>query len=562
MINHNINDRFKFSQVLNILIIIFLAIVCWVTHFWDVSHFGLYEDDYTFVGQPISVDLYELIELIKGVWFNFTQGRPIGFSCSYILAAISFSIGGLIGVYCAGYSIVLTNTLLFYWLMWRLSKNLRIATIAGLTFCLFPADTTATFLTHSLGLYCCITFFLLATHAYISNYYWLAYLAIAASLLSYETCLLLFLVVPLFKKNINLKKELIHNGFIVLSLLFITIGIRKLASESRIIELDVLTAVGISLVHTLTGPFVSFGMYLYRPIYTVFNWRLELFIFVPIAFIGIFLVLFKILSIEFSPISDRFNGQIIPKSRLWLAGTLMLFLAYPLTIILQAGVIDGRASRVHLAAIIGGSMLCTLAIDKLLLFAKVHDREKLGLMILSLMFALLVGFGLIVQSDYRLAWQNQQQLVTNIIKLCPDLEEGTSIFVEQKDFPNPIQIAGFGWSMPLILEYIYQFPPQWRVIPRIYPIHGDWQNQIDRSDNLSLNKITEWLTFIPKQHPGIVKTQDVIKIDLIDRQFIRTDRLLLKNGIELKFKPRNPNAKLKFPTRPLYPYLISPNLEI
>jgi hypothetical protein len=558
---NKIGNRLKYYQISHIFIVLFLASICWITHFWDINNFGLYEDDYNFVGQPISTDLNGLIELIKNVWLRFQQGRPLGFSSSYILSFIGFTIAGIKGVYFCGYTIVLANSLIFYWLMYRLSQSIRFATIGGLTFCLFPADTTATFLTHSLGVYCCITFFLLATHAYISHHRWLAYLGIFASLISYETCFLLFLSVPLLKQewNIDIKKELVINGLVLSLLLSITIIIRKFIGESRISELNPLMVAGISIAHTLIGPLISLSMYPYRAIYTIFNWKSELSILTLLAFILIFLILKKTSSTELNVPSRNFP-QVISRSRLWIVGAIMLFSAYPLTIILRLRDIDGRPSRLHLAAIIGGSILFTLSADRLLSIAQTHTQKQLCLISLSSVFSLLVGFGLITQSDYHLAWKKQQNLVTSVIKLCPDLVDGTTLLIEEKNLHNPTQIAAYSWSMPLLLERIYQFPSQWQVFPRVYPIYGDWEKQIDSSVNLPLNKITQWLTFIPKQHPGVVKTQDVIMLKMINEKLTRLDRLSLKNGIVLNFKTRNPEAKLNFPTRPLYPYLIAPDL--
>jgi hypothetical protein len=452
--------------------------------------------------------------------------------------------------------VIVTNTLLFYRLMWRLSNSMRVAAIGGIAFCLFPADTTAIFLTHSLGLYGCITFFLLAIHAYISDRRWLSYLAITASLISYETCFLLFLVAPLLKNKWELKTKdsLIKNAVIMGCILILTIVIRKLVGESRIVELNPLMAIGKAIKHTIIGPFVSLGMYIYRPLYTIANWRWELCIFVPIAAMLIWWILGKLLAdnkIDRPALSD----QIVPRAQLWVVGIIILFLAYPLTIILQAGDIDGRASRVHLAAIIGGSMLCALGGDRLFSLPRTERQKHIVSIGLATIFALLVGFGLIVQNDYRLAWEKQQNFLTGVVKLCPDLQAGTSIFIERDDLHNPLQIAAYSWSMPLLLEQIYDFPPQWQVIPRIYPLDRHWQEQIHNPDLLPLNKITEWLTFIPKQHPGVVKSQNVIMLKMVDERLTRLDRLSLANGIAIVFKPPNPQAKINFPHRTLYPYL-------
>ncbi len=559
MVTNN-SDQLQSSQILNASTVLLLAGISWVSHFWYVSTFGLYEDDYTFVGQPISTDLNGLIELVKGIWVQFVQGRPIGFSCAYILSFIGFNIAGMTGVYCCGYVIILVNTLLFYWLMWRLSRCLRFAAIGGLAFCLFPADTTATFLTHSLGLYICTTLFLLAIHAYLSDQFWLAYLLISASLISYETCFPLFLTAPLLKYRWNrqIVNKLTINSLLMGLMLGLVIIIRKLVSESRMAELNILSALATSIWHTLIGPIVSIGMYAYRPIYVLFNWQSDLFVFTPIAIGLIWIILKKTSSLKPSNDIGTISKFRISRSQLWIVSIIMLFLAYPLTIILQVGDIEGRASRVHLAAIIGGSMLFTLGVDRLLASAKTNlDRSWISLG-LATVFSLLVGFGLIVQADYRLAWSKQQNLVAAIVKLCPDLVEGTSILIESKDIVNPKQIASYSWSMPLLLERIYVFPDRWQVIPRIYQINPQWQQQISNPDLLPLPKITEWLTFIPKQHLKMAETNNTIMLRISNDRWTRIDRLSLGNGINLNFKPINSQSKINFPTRPLYPYLIAP----
>jgi hypothetical protein len=535
-----------------------LAIICWIAHFWYFRDFGLYEDDYGFIGRPLATNFGGVVQLVIDKFSSFHQGRPLGFSLAYILSYLSFHLGGLTGVYICGYLVNITNTWLFYELIFRLSYSLRLAVIGGLAFCLFPADTTATFLTHSLGVYCSIIFFLLATHAYISNKQWLAYLAITASVICYESCFLLFLAVPFLKYRYDhgIFNKLIPHTLILSLILATTITLRKILGESRMSKLDTLTAIGTSIKHTLLGPFISLGMYPYRALDAIFNLKGELFILVPICGLIIWLLFRKILANEHRGDERLIASEIVPRSQLWLFGVVTLFLAYPLTIILKVHDIDGRASRVHLAAIIGGSILFALLCDRLLSIAKHTSQKRLISIALATLFALLVGFGLLVQQDYRLAWSKQQNFWTEVTKLCPDMQEGTTILVERDDLQNPTQIMAYSWSMPVVLERIYNFPSPWQVLPRTYPIYPNWQQQIDNPDQLSLAKITQPLTFIPKQHIGVVRTKDVIMLDVIDGRLTRLDHLTLNSGITLNFKPRNPQAKIDFPHRPLYPYLI------
>ena len=137
------------------------------------------------------------------------------------------------------------------------------------------------------------------------------------------------------------------------------------------------------------------------------------------------------------------------------------------------------------------------------------------------------------------------------------MQEGTVILVERDELKNPDQMRAYGWSMPIVLERIYKFPPQWQVIPRTYPIYPDWQQKIDNPDQLPLAKITEWLTFIAQQHSSEVSTQSTIMLKVVNGRLTRLDRLSLNSGITLNFKPPKLQSKIDFPHRQLYPYLIN-----
>lgn len=561
---NTIDNYLKNTRTLAIITILLLATISWVSHFWYVDDFGLYEDDHWFIANSISRDLNGLIDAIKDLWIKFQQGRSLGFTIGEILAFTGFQIGGLSGVYFLGYLVFLTNTLLFHYLMFRLSKSQAFSLIASLAFCLFPADTTSAFLTHNLLVYPCITFCLLATHAYISNRQWLAYLSIAASLICYETAFLVFLPVPLLSRQNESKlvKKLLHHAFFMALILAASILLRKLVGESRISELTPLTAAGTAIVHTIFGPFIGLWMYIYRPIYTLINWPQNSTFFVLFFNVIIGLLVWKTqVSKDSYRLVDN-KTTLISYRQLLLVGVVMLILAYPLTMIVGPEIIDGRGSRSHLAARIGGSIVFAVACHRLLSIPKNIFQTIFASVVISTIFSLLLGFGLIVQQDYSLAWKKQQIFWTDVVKLCPDMKEGTTLLIEEKDLYNPTQIQSYSWSTKVVLEHLYDFPKQWKIVPHLYTIHPHWQDLIKDPNQLPLEKITEWPGWLPKQHPGIVKAQEVIMLKMTDDRLTRLDNLLLKNGIALKFKDYNPTNQLKFPTRPLYPYLITPPTKI
>lgn len=44
------NKSFKTTTFLTI------ALITWIAHFWYFNHLGLYEDDYFFIGQPLTMN--------------------------------------------------------------------------------------------------------------------------------------------------------------------------------------------------------------------------------------------------------------------------------------------------------------------------------------------------------------------------------------------------------------------------------------------------------------------------------------------------------------------------
>ena len=192
---------------------IFIAIVVWIAHYYYFKSFGFYSDDYYRVGPAINMETRELLIYIRDTFKNFSgQGRPWHPGLIYGLTFLGVKLGNIFNinsgeiwpVYLIGYIIYLTNTLLFYALLKRISKQPIFAITGALAFALFPADTTQVFLTHSLGIYPSLTFILIAFHFYLSNKKLLSYLFVFNTLICYEIFFPLFLVAPLLRKSDNL----------------------------------------------------------------------------------------------------------------------------------------------------------------------------------------------------------------------------------------------------------------------------------------------------------------------------------------------------------------------
>lgn len=496
------------------LLLIFIAIVIWVSRFLGFRSFGLYEDDYAYVGGIINLGFPELIARLKGLNFA-AQGRPIGFVIDYIAAWLGYQLAELNGVYIIAYIIVLTNAILFYFLLKRLLPDIY-AKLGTLAYAVFPADTTQAFLTHALILQPSLTFFLIATHLYLSRKFIPSYLVITLSLLTYEVVFPVFLAVPLLDRGgeANRKVKLIKN-FILLSAIFVIVYfLRKLSGEDRVTKIPFHSFFPTNVFY---GPFISLSQYVSRPIYA---WQKIVERFdvygnlLPILILFYFCLYFFCLhyrkqlepgnlpkfggKTRFPDRKHYLSAALKYSSGIILVGFVLLFLSYLLTFTNPAFVIAGRGSRVHLAAVFGAAVIAGAIGCFLLLLANYFSNKlsyHLASALLATLFALLIAFGFLIQQSYKESWAYQQRFWSSLVEVCPDLSDGTNIFVEVHDdqLRNSTFIETLSWPTPFILELIYDFPKSWVYVPRVWLVEKDWHKNLKIENNRLIWQTPEWL---------------------------------------------------------------------
>jgi hypothetical protein len=547
------------SKQSQILIISLIAFITWIAHFWYFNNLGLYEDDYFFVSQTISMSFSEFCDFVKTMTLSFFQGRIVGFNILFLSAYFGGHLGGLPIVYIIAYLLALTNNILFYIFLQRL-WNQPIFVISGtLAFTLFPADNTRAFLTH-IHVLPAITFLLLAFLSYLDNKKIWSYLLISASFLSYETCFLLFLTAPFLrtKPKPKLLKEF-WKHILILGIIFLAILIlRKLTGDSRVGDLDIATAILTPIRQIIIGPFVCLGTFFYRPWQTLDNLKGELLIFVPISFVmllGLFLQ-----NNQVSGLKNQENFPMI-KKLLFLAISL-LFLAYPLTMTVPATLINGRASRVHTAAAVGASILWGILCYLVVYLAHIYRQKNLANLLLAAYFSLLVGFGILVQQQNQLSWKYQQAFWTDVIQLVPDISNGQVILVDAPSLPWGSQLHPFDVSMSSVLSQLYKFPWQWKNVPKLYKLNPEWQLKISANGEIALNNENGLLFFYyPWESARQVKTSEIILLVEKEGKLIRQTTPLEVGTNKFFFKPLTNSTLDSFEKGFLYDYLFNPSAK-
>ena len=152
-----------------------------------------------------------------------------------------------------------------------------LAITGALALCLFPADTTHSFLTHSLSLQVSVTFLLTASLLYLSGKRISPYVVIVGSLLTYESPYMVFLAIPLLRTKWDkaLVKELFRHVAIMAGIVLVAVVIRIIMGEGRIGEMraDILGILAKIASALVIGPAVSMTQFFNAPIRAVLNWN-------------------------------------------------------------------------------------------------------------------------------------------------------------------------------------------------------------------------------------------------------------------------------------------------
>lgn len=551
-----------------VLFFLLLALTAWGARYWLSSSFGLYEDDLTFIPSAIEADFEGVLGMISGYFSTLAeQGRPLMWSWVVLFAHLGWQLAGLQGMYILGFGIWFLNILLFVLLLRRIQGSFLFCVVGGLAYVVFSADTTQAFLFNAFGLQTAITFLLFALHLYLSKGWlrWLAYPVLIFVMLNYETPFLLFLAAPLMTRENGraLKRRFLFNTLLVLLIFFLIYLLRIAAGDPRASSLGFPEMILTPIRQMALGPFVGLGAYLLRPLQVLRRVTLEQGVAAAVASFTFFMVFLwvqkreVISGVKLLPVKKGWWTDLTPEARrevrLFLAGILMLFLAYPLTVILRPYAISGRATRVHLAAVVGaGLVLASLA---LLVFRSLRKKGlRIGFLVfLALLLGLNFAFGFVIQRDYQRAWRLEKAFWGQLIPLIQDVQEGIAILVEPDAFQDVLQIGANTWNLPRVLPQLYHFPEAWEQAPRVFRLIDGWQNNIvripgyftlDGSNVYASNR--NFGDFVQKQTIFISGTDDGL-----------TRRLEpLPLGKMAPVKAIGETVLDDFPTRPLYDLLI------
>ncbi len=456
--------------------------------FWYSSEFGFYEDDHGRVVPAINSTWQMVWHHVSSMFTQLgDQGRLFHHNFIYLFSWVGHKLGGVAGLYWTAFGVAAVNTGLFYLLLRRVSTSAAFVAAATVAYALFPADTTVAYLTISFGGQPSLTFFLLASYCYLKSRerrWWLApaYLLLFCSLTTYETVVPLFLAVPLLGANWNRKLawEVVRNGLILGAMITAAYFIRRSMGEGFVSGLDFGTVLTWPFQQMLLGPLTCFGTFVSRPFEAWWDHTTELAVFLLLAFAGLFLLFGRIAAT--SEPAQHFWRE---TGKLAAVGLMLMVLAYPLAFTTPADQTNGRSTRVHLPAVVGTSLVAGAIFSGL---TRARRSSRVTKQLVAGLFAMVLagqlGFGVIVQKDYRYAWRLQQALWRDVVKQCPDLEDNTVVLLSPEGLLEATHILAWGWALSHTLRDLYRFPSDYENPPLFYRMVLQWRERVAASGNL------------------------------------------------------------------------------
>jgi hypothetical protein len=301
-------------------------------------------------------------------------------------------------------------------------------------------------------------------------------------LFAYEVPFGLLFAAPFLRWGLtrrSLRAALPHLGLLLAMLVGVTL-LRLALEDDRVAGLTLASAGSTVLRQMLAGPWVSLGSFVLRPLQFLSLVSVDGVVVAAVALVvvlGLFIAARRLRWDGTVPsLPDRpLPGDLLRSLAL---GGLLLLLAYPLTFTTRPTAISGRETRVHLAAGVGASIVVGGATGAVLGGLRRGRAGDLATAGAAAAFALLGGFGWIVQQDYADAWRLQREFWRALLPQIQDAGEAVVILVDPSGLEDPLQIGANTWNLPRVLRQVYLLPPEWATPPRVYRGVPDWREYL------------------------------------------------------------------------------------
>jgi hypothetical protein len=432
-----------------------LAVAVFVAHFKRFAQFGFYEDDYWSVAASVGLTVKEVWARAQNYFQYWPTGRPLNHLLPTLLGYVGARLGGLEGIYALAAAWLVVNA----WLVYRLALKFlpsAVALTAGLTYVLFPADTTRLLLIHAAHIQGAMTFslvgLLLWRRGGIARL--LAYPIAGLSLLSYETAYISFLCAPVLLADHAEFRRLftwaahaagcsIVLGLVVLARV-VTGGWHTSANEVLGKPTQAVTRAITSLYLGPLTDLRAFGHAVVEGGRHTDVWAIA-----AAAVLALLLLAWYLRphgEADLGPgesAKSGFSGSLgwltVRVIAVWPASYVLTLINYPPT------QLAGRMTSAHTAAALPVALLAGCVHAAIARRSRTWRRWSTVFVLVGLFLTL--SYNQFVQREYVRMWLVQRHFWQQVIALCPDIDSSTTILVAGTVSPERSDIiAANSWA--------------------------------------------------------------------------------------------------------------------
>src|SRR5579883_3228376 len=450
-------------------ILALVATVAWIANYLHFAQFGLYEDDWYYVGFPFVVGFKTwMFRSLPDVLFHVkAQGRPLQMILGYLFAGMGELAQSLRLDYIIAYCLFVGSAFLAYSIMKQRLSRLT-AALATLVFVLTPLDTLHQFLNGQFTFGPAFMFAFGAILLYIRQRKVAAYFVAVMSLLSYESIFFLFLGAPLLTGERLVRgrgREWISHLSIGSAMVGCYFFVRLLLAEQRVKSLPhgmtLLWNVGYNWLVNIGASFFTYAHAVAR----IPDANREAWVWGLLFFCASFFCLLWLLKNRlFDCIISASTKVASTRTELGI-GLAFLVLGYPLSYFFFESptrfYMTDRGSRVSCAASFGSSILFAALLSAILRSARTRLSRVCGVIAVTVSLTAMFVYSFVIQNDYIRTWADEREQARQIVELTPDLQPDSVIIVKSTSFFDPSAIFASGSRGIGLENYIYEQEFPW-----------------------------------------------------------------------------------------------------
>jgi hypothetical protein len=464
-----------------------IVLVAWLANYLHFTRFGLYEDDWFFVGFPFVVDLKVWMgESLWGQLTAFSQGRPLQSIFSYVFATVGVLADSIAVDYLLAFALFVGSALLMYGVLRERFSRL-ISTLAALLFVITPLHTLHQFLNGQFSVGPAFILVFGAMLLYAKCQYKWAYVLACLSIFSYESIFFLFVGTPLLNRGPLLagrrREWLVHLGLCAAIVLFALV-IREFTGETRIQAANDGSLFWPVLHNWIFYALASFATYLYAAL-RVPEASMEAWMY-AVAFVVLLAVLFRSCQRTSSDESHETSREVIYSTGIAGAFLLLGFVVSYFFFFERIPhlVVTDRVTRVSIAGSFGSSLLVAVLLAGWIRSSRAKTMRVVSHVGVSAFLMMLFLYSSVLQSDYVVDWEQQRDQARQVISLSPDVQRDSVILLKLKVGSDAFFTKGERRRANGLEKTLYEqvfpsiFAPnqQW---PRLFIVYSDdWSSYL------------------------------------------------------------------------------------